>query len=311
MKAPAHFSRALIAFSVGALWAAGAAADIVAVPGTKVSLEPPPDFVLSSQFAGFQNAELASSILITELPAPLEQAAAGFTAEGLLSRGMTLQSSEETTVSGSKGRLFSVTQSANGTTFEKWMAAFGDSSSTVLVVATFPQSVASKLRDPMRAAVLSAVWKPDAEVDPFEGLSFRLRESENFKIQNRIQNMLLLGPPDFKPGVKAQPIAVVGASLSPTRIDDLELFARQRLIQTADIKDLGEIHGESVEIAGRPAYEITVEAKDSETGEGLLVYQLLLAKGDTYYLMQGMFETVVADEYLLELKALARTLEIP
>ncbi len=310
MRPLAAASRGALVVAVSVVWAAGAPAKVIAIPGTKVSIEPPRDFVLATQFPGVQNAELASSIMTSELPAPVEAVTAGFTAEGLLSRGMTLRSSEEVTVAGGPGRLISVTQVANGATFEKWMAAFGNSSATVLVVATYPQTLASELRAPMRSAVLSATWKPEAKLDPFDGLSFRIRESKHLKIQNRVQNMLLLAHPARSPSSLLEPFAVVGSSHSPVRIDDLELFARQRITQTAQISDLREIHGESVEVAGRPAYEITAKAKDLKSGESLHVYQLVLVEGQSYYLMQAMVGESQFDQYLPEFRAIARSLEI-
>jgi hypothetical protein len=310
MRAHAVVSRAVLVVAVSTGWAAGAAAEVIAILGTKVSIAPPPDFVLATQFLGVQNAELASSIMISELPAPVEGATAGFTAEGLLSRGMTLRSSEETTVAGRPGRLISVSQVANGAIFEKWMAVFGNSSSTVLVVATYPQTLASELRAPMRSAVLSATWKPDAKIDPFDGLPFRVRESKHLKIQNRMQNMLLLAHSAQSASSPSEPFAVVGASHSPVRIDDIELFARQRITLTAQIADLREIQGESIKVAGGQAYEITAKARDLKSGENISVYQLVLVKGDSYYLMQGMVGDRQFDDYLPEFRAIARSLEI-
>jgi hypothetical protein len=299
----------LLLIAVGTVWTAEAA-EVIAIPGTRVSIEPPPDFVLATHFPGVQNAGLASSIMITELPAPVEQVTAGFTSEGLLSKGMTLRSSEDATVGGRPGRLISATHVANGTTFEKWMAAFGDSSATVLVVATYPQTLGAELRAPMRTAVLSATWKADTEINPFDGLPFRIRESEHLKIQNRVQNMLLLARPTRSPNSPSEPLAVVGSSHSPVRIDDLEAFARQRITQTAQISDLRDIQGESVKVAGRSAYEITAKARDFKSGQALSVYQLVFVEGETYYLVQGMVGESQFDEYLPEFRAIARSLEI-
>jgi hypothetical protein len=103
---------------------------------------------------------------------------------------------------------------------------------------------------------------------------------------------------------------VVGSSHSRVRIDDLELFARQRITQIAQISNLRDLRGESVEVAGRPAYEITAKANDLESGENLSVYQLLLVEGDTYYLMQGMVGESEFDQYLPEFKEVMRSLEI-
>jgi len=86
MRPLAIASWALLAIAVGSAWPAGAGSEVIAIPGTKVSIEPPPGFVLASQFPGVQNAELASSIMINELPFPWRGVTAGFTAEGLISR---------------------------------------------------------------------------------------------------------------------------------------------------------------------------------------------------------------------------------
>ena len=40
----------------------------MAIPGTTVSLEPPPGFTLSNNFSGLENIQSGSSITITELP---------------------------------------------------------------------------------------------------------------------------------------------------------------------------------------------------------------------------------------------------
>lgn len=101
-------SLALLAIAVGAAGPTGAGLEVIAIPGTRVTIEPPPDFVLASQFPGVQNAEIASAIMVSELPAPMEAFTAGFTAEELLSRGMTLRSSEQATVAGRPVRLISV-----------------------------------------------------------------------------------------------------------------------------------------------------------------------------------------------------------
>jgi hypothetical protein len=42
----------------------------VRVPGTRVSLNPPPGFSPAHQFPGFQNGDIQSSIMVTELPGP-------------------------------------------------------------------------------------------------------------------------------------------------------------------------------------------------------------------------------------------------
>jgi len=310
MQSLVFISRFLLVVAVGIASAAVARPDVIAIPGTRVAIDPPPDFVLARQFSGVRNPELASSVMISELPIPIEEFIAGFTAEEALSRGMTLHSSEDVTVAGRPGRLISVTQMAYGVTYDKWIATFGNSSATVLVVATYPQTLASELRAPMRSAVLSAIWKPDAKLDPFDGLSFRIRESDRLKIQDRVQNMLILKNPARSSASPSEPLAVIGSSHNSVEIEDLELFARQRITQTAEISDLRDVQGDFIKLAGRMAYEITATARDLESGQNLRIYQIVLVEGDTYYLMQGMVGESKFEDYLPEFRAIARSLEL-
>ncbi|MCP3984543.1 MAG: hypothetical protein GY723_09135 [bacterium] len=290
---------------------AAATAEAVTIPGTRVSIEPPPGFSLATKFPGVQDLDRASSIMISELPVPISGVTAGFTEEGLLASGMVFRSSEETDIGGRAGHLISATQVANGTTYEKWMAAFGSTSMTVLVVANFPQRHAPELRAPMRSSVLSVTWKPDAKPDLFGGLTFRIRESERLKIQNRVQNMLLLSDSgQIADSPVAVPFVVVGSSDSPARIEDLEAFAKQRITQTAQVSGVDGIRGEPRQIGARTAYEVIAQAKDQRSGEEVTLYQLIAVDGDTYYMIHAMVARSRFDDYLPEFRQVADSLEI-
>lgn len=307
-----HALRISVAALVFSIVVPGSAlAQPVRVPGTKVSLTPPAGFVASDRFAGFQNAETGSSIVITEMPAPASQLRASLSAANLQARGMTLKGSEPVTIGKQKTDLIAVTQIANGIVFEKWMVVTGDASNAVLLVATYPQSLAGRLGAPLRAAVLSASWNPALKVDRFEGLPFRIRETAELKIENRMQNMLLIGKPgDPKARTAADPIVVVGPAHSPTPIGNLERLARQRIAQTEQIRDLTNVQGHPATIAGRSAYELTASAKDRKTGAPMAVYQAAVVDGNSYYLLIGLVGEAGAARYLPQFKSIAESLTI-
>jgi hypothetical protein len=295
------FLTALSATRVGA-------ADKPVIPGATVRLQPPPGFVPADRFPGFQWADAGSSIMVTEMPGPVGDVRAGMTKEGLASRGMTLRSLEVTRVAGREAILISVTQVASGVVVEKWMVLFGDESTTVMIVATFPHALASELRKPLRDAVLSAEWNPSRRVDRFEGLRFRLTETDRLKIANRMANMLLLTAGGvagrLSPG---DPFLVVGSSISEADIHDLERFARQRLARMVTIKDLTNIEGRQVIVDGATAYELTADARDEKADTALRVYQVVLLDGRYYYLFQGKVGAAKADEYLPEFRQVTKS----
>jgi hypothetical protein len=178
----------------------------------------------------------------------------------------------------------------------------------VMIVATFPQALASELRKPMRDAVLSAEWNPSRRVDRFEGLRFRLTETDRLKIANRMANMLLLTAGGvagrLSPG---DPFLVVGSSISEADIHDLERFARQRLARMVTIKDLTNIEGRQVIVDGATAYELTADARDEKADTALRVYQVVLLDGRYYYLFQGKVGAAKADEYLPEFRQVTKS----
>jgi hypothetical protein len=300
-----------IALALSIVLTGPALAQGVRVPGTNVSLTPPPGFVAADRFAGFQNAQTGSSIVVTEIPAPANEMRASLTRANLQAKGMTLKSSEPATIGGRNGVLIAVTQVANGIVFEKWMAVTGDSSTSILLVATYPQSLAGRLGEPMRRAVLSSNWNPSATLDRFEGLPFRVQETADLKFANRVQNMLLMAKPgSSKARSPADPIVVVGPAHSPVQIPDLERFAKQRIAQTAEIRDLANLQGQSTTIAGRPAYEITASAKDQKSGAPLAVYQAAVIDGSSYYLVVGMVGESGAATYVPQFKTIAQSLKL-
>lgn len=294
-----------------AFYSLAAVAGDVRIPGTRVSMDPPPGFIAAARFAGFQDEARGASIMVTELAAPASQMRGSFTAPNLQARGMTLRSTEAANFGRLDGDLMAVTQSVNGTPFDKWMAVTGDGTTAVLIVATYPQALAPQLDAPMRAAVLSARWDPAALSDKFEGLPFSVRETADLKFDNRMQNMLLMTQPGApRASSPAAPLLVIGPSYGAARIADLEQFARQRLARTAEIRELEAIEGAAATLAGRPAYEITARAKDLRTGAPLVVYQAAIRDGDGYYLVVGMAGAGGAARYLPQFKRIADSLRI-
>src|SRR5689334_3727314 len=126
----------------------------VPIPGTKYSLVPPEGFEAATSFSGFQDKATGSSIMISEIPAPYQQMADGFTAEALKSRGMTLVSKDVIDFNKARATYFKVTQQANGVTYLKDILVFGNEQHTVLVNGIYPE--ASKQQEgKMREALLS------------------------------------------------------------------------------------------------------------------------------------------------------------
>jgi hypothetical protein len=286
-----------------------AAAELVSVPGTRVSLEPPPGFALADRFPGFGHAESGASILITDMPAPVAEVRKGMSAEGLAGRGMTVLSSETVTSGAGEVLLVAATQRAGQAEVSKWMAISGDADHTLIVLATYPTGHAATLAAPLRAAVLSA-QRSAAAPDMLAGLPFALVESGALKIATRVGNALLLTEGGVQrtlgPG---EPLLVAAASLSEVDLDDLGAFAERRLRQTEQLVAPWKSSGQELEIAGLRAWELAGEAADKRNGQPVKVYQLIVADGPRdYFIVQGLVSPARWDELLPQFRAVAHSL---
>ncbi|HYG65097.1 MAG TPA: hypothetical protein VEL74_21120 [Thermoanaerobaculia bacterium] len=143
---------------------APAVADLVQVPGTETSLQPPQGFLLAAKFPGFERADLNASIMVTEMRAPAPEVMKAMTQEGLASRGMKLISSKTETIGGREALLLNVAQTAVGTEYLKWMLVTGDPKNTLIVVGSFPKTAEGELSEVVRKAVLTTSWSPGGGV---------------------------------------------------------------------------------------------------------------------------------------------------
>lgn len=279
------------------------------VAGTKVWLEPPAGFAAETQFPGFRNAEADATIMVTEVSGPIDRLRSGMTKSGLAGRGMTLVETSDVKVGDHDAQLLLVSQSAAGVVFEKWIVVFGSSTDSVFIVATYPGSSAKALREPMRKAMLSARWKPGAEIDHFEGLPFRVTESAGLKIANRVSNLLMFTEGGVEGAVAPNdPLLVVGASISEVDLRDLKAFSETRLRQVEQISDVKNVIGSATKVDGLSAYEIMADAADAKSATPLRVYQLVVADGSRYFLAQGFVGATRVDEFLPQFREVANSI---
>jgi hypothetical protein len=281
----------------------------IRVTGTSVALAPPPGFVPSSRFPGFERADLQSSIMVTEIPGPVADVSRGMTPAGLATRGMALISSTRQLVDGRHALLLNVSQTAGGMTVHKWMIVSGDTTTTVMIVGTFPKELEPEIGGPMRDSLLTARWAAAAAPpDHFEGLSFRVSPTKSLKIAGRMSNMLMLtesgqmGPQGSTAG-----LLVVGTSLASVDISDLKAFAVTRASQTKQLTGIRVSEQGTTTIGSEAAYELVAEGTDIATGRPVTLYQVVVPDPQGYVLMQGMVASTRAAAMVPEFRKVART----
>jgi hypothetical protein len=273
-----------------------------------IKLIRPDGFEPAESFDGFQQASTQSSVMAITIPGPFSEVTRGFTSEILKTRGMTLNSKENVSIDGSKGMLISLTQTAYGIEFAKWIVAFGNEKETKMVTATFPKANAAKLSAILKSAVLTA--KNDTTPPPILGsdVGFKIAAANRLKLTRVIGKMLLYTKDGTIPAKSPlDPLFIVARSFSEVAISDKKEFATRRLSGIKSIEINSVTTTEKITIDGLDGYEIIADAKDLTSGTPITVYQVMLFKDRSYILMQGIVGTKAGDEYLPEFKAMARS----
>ena len=295
--------------SIGILSSQGLARqELQAVAGTKVSLIPPADFVASDRFAGYQHEESNSSILVTEIPAPIEQLRPGLTdSEKLQERGMVLLDSEMVSVNGQEALLLNIEQSAYGTDFKKWILLIGNETESTIVTATFLADLEAEYSEPLKESLLTVEWDISA-TSTSDNLTFELSETEDLKLAQKIGTALAYTKDGVFPAVSTEePIFIVAPSVSP-QYSAVATLAQNRLLQTENLEEIEINKEKEITIDNLAGYEIVAVGKDVKSGETITLYQVVLVDSDSYYyLMQGQVHASLDEQYLSQFRELARS----
>ena len=127
---------------------------------------------------------------------------------------------------------------------------------TALAIAALPALVWQDYDAAIRQALLSLQWQPEALVDPFDGLGFRV-DSAGFAFAQRAGEMVLLA--DAPPSPEQGASMAIGRSLSEAlRIVNRERFAIKRLHDQV-LKVRQRLQHAPLQLAGRHGFRTVAE----------------------------------------------------
>ena len=277
------------------------------VPGTRVWLAPPAGHAPGNGYFGYQWADLGASLIVAELRAPSAEMVAGFDAENLAKQGMTLLEATDAKFGQHKGKLIHATQRANGALYEKWLAVFGDEKRTVLITVNLPDALDDELAAQFKAAVLGAVWDPTLQVDPFAVLPWTITQPQGLAFATNIGPTLLFTE-DGEPVQKDKPASarlLVGPSAGEAKIADARKFAESRVRKLPGMAGLELESSVEFSAGGRTGWEIVARATDRDSGQELLLHQVLLVGQSDYVLFVGQCAREQRDTWLPRFQACA------
>jgi hypothetical protein len=276
--------------------APASAAEPIFPLGSHIGFVPPPGFVASKRFPGFENLDTRSSIVIATLPpqayADLE---ASITAEALKKQGITEDKRESLTLAKGKAVFVMGNEQENGQKFRKWMLLGQLPEGVALVAVLVPeQAVKTYSDDVIRASLSTLAVRTVVPIDEQLALMpFKLADLSGLRPIRVLGNagvVLTEGASDA-PALGSQPMfAVTIGQGGPEQASDRANFARNLFSRPADVKDMRIISGEMLRLGGGspPTYELQAEAKEAFTDTPMKLVQWVRFGPGTHIQMIGI-----------------------
>lgn len=279
------------------------------IPGTKISMNPPPGFIAADHFPGFFHPEADSSIMITEMPGPYSEITKGFNKVDLSAQGMRLIGKKPATVCENDGLLIHISQAVQNRQYEKWIVAFGSQNDTRLVTAIFPQELRDRLSNALRSSILGIRCSYDSDSNLLEGLTFSISSTPKMKFAGRMGNNIAMTKDGaFPTKNETDPLLLAGASISQgLKTDSRKSFAIKRIQQTATLQNIHVLDIREITIDNLPGYEIMARGTVKNHGGACSAYQVILYGETDYYLIVGIVSADEKADYLPAFQQIAMT----
>jgi hypothetical protein len=307
------FRRAVIACLALMLVVAAAAARSTQAPNSRVTLDLPAGFTPASRYAGFEHTASGASFVILEAPAhAYEQMAAGFTPEGLATRGVTNAVKGQLTRVGEHVYMRAEQATPLGL-FDKLFVVFRASDITVLVTASVPRSAVQKKSIDL-AAIESALASARVVEARLDRPLFTLGYTGPLKSAGAIMGSGLLFTRDGKMEAPQQPgpptLFILAPSLDRRQILDIGPFAERALTTVPGVGTLQVTAAQSVEIAGLAGIRHEAKGASDPDGTPVRVMQIVLAGKDGGYVrMIGIAPDAEASQFMPEFVKMAASLK--
>jgi hypothetical protein len=255
------------------------------IAGTKCSLIPPEGFAIATNFSGFQNARSGASIMVTELPAPVQTISQSFTAGALKAKGMTLIDKQVIDFNGSKATFIKLSQPANGITYLKQILIFGDTKHTVLINGIYPEE-SKALEKTIKDALLSTIYNTSQNDNPLEAVTFIIDvRGTEFKLAKYMTGSLIYTTDGKIPTKK--PSLIVGNSIAKVTSENQKQYCINRLkkLPGGELNVVKEIN--PITIDNLSGYEIVANGKNKDSKHELIYQTIVFTGNDDYFIIIG------------------------
>jgi hypothetical protein len=297
-----RFIAFLLLFTVCLGRVPASAADPVFPLGSRTGFVPPPGFVASKRFPGFENPDTRSSIVMATLPpqayAELEASVA---TEALKKQGITEDKRETLTLANGKALLVMGSEQENGQKFRKWMLLGQLPEGVVLVAVLVPEQALKTYSDNViRASLSTLAVRAAVPLDEQIALMpVKLTDLSGLRPVRMLGStgvVLTDGVRDTSTPNDQPVFAVMVGQGGPEQAADRANFARNLFVGLGDVKDVRIISGDMLRLGGGnvTTHELQAEAKEAFTdtplklvqwvrfGSGIFIRMIGVARADQW-----------------------------
>jgi len=249
--------------------------------GSLVGFVPPPGFVASKRFPGFENTDNGGSIVLFNLPpqayADIEKS---MTAEAFKAQGITEEKRENLMLPSGKGVLVIGSEQENGQKFRKWMFLGSVPAAIAIAAVRIPGNALKDYPDNViKTSLLTMTARASVPIEEQISLvPFRLSEMSGLRPVRVLSGagIFLTDGPKDAPEVADQPVFVVSIGQGgPEQAEERANFARNMFTGLAEFKDVRIVSGDMLRLGGgsMPTHELQAEAKDAKTDTPMKIVQ--------------------------------------
>ena len=238
----------------------------------RVGLVPPPGFVTSTAFQGFQHDTLQANILVGELPGYAYESIEKEIAAELEKNPGAATRMDIALKDGIRGFVLKGAQASPQGELLKWTLVATSNDVTAVVTALVPEAVKEAAsQEAILAAFASLTIRPEVPVEEqLSVLPFSMSDLAGFRIirvQPGSAAMLTDGPNNAIEAAE-QPLLLIAIGAAPQAPPPAQRdgFARRLIGDTPGMKEIRVLRSEPLRIAGQQGHELLLEAKDAKTG---------------------------------------------
>ena len=279
------------------------------IRGSKVSMIPPNDFTVATNFMGFQQEDTNSSIMVLDFPTSYTTVIKGFTKENFEKAGLKMEAVDTLTLNNKPAILVRGVQFIYEQNYTKYILVFGSETETIMINGA---SVMDKplLSTSIKNAMLTVVYDPNKVLSPLDAVDFRLEtKNTGYVFSKSMSNMLIYDKELLASDESSDKRSfVVSKSISKSNVENKKLFAENRIkglpMQVNQILTVAKVFINNLE-----GYEIIADGVNRKTGQKEQAFLTILFNDLDYYILYGS-SVKDFDQNSASFRKLAQTFEL-